>query len=82
MLAIFLVSYIGISEPSVFSTTSLIPKTTHTFGLRCGLEWLTAARVRDIRLMLSWRPISAANKQRAKLPENHAKIALSGQKGF
>jgi hypothetical protein len=29
--------------------------------------------------MLSWRPVSAANKHRAKLPENPANIALSGQ---
>jgi hypothetical protein len=44
-----------------------------------GWGGLTAARVRDIRLMLSWRPMSAANKHRAKLPENPANVALLGQ---
>src|SRR5262247_2009869 len=47
-------------------------------SLRVG--WLTAARVRAIRLPLSWRPVSDDNKNRAKLPENPANIALSGQK--
>jgi hypothetical protein len=32
--------------------------------------------------MLSWRPMSAANKHRAKLPENPANIVLSGQNGL
>jgi hypothetical protein len=44
-----------------------------------GLGWLTAARVRHIRLPWSWRPASAANKHRAKPFENPATIALSGQ---
>jgi hypothetical protein len=37
--------------------------------------------IKDIT-SLSWRPASADNGYWAKLPENHANIALSGQKGW
>jgi hypothetical protein len=40
--------------------------------------WLTSRRVRHIRSP-SWRPQSADNGYGAKLPENPANIALSGQ---
>jgi hypothetical protein len=43
---------------------------------------LTAARVRDIKFPLLWCPTSADKWHRAKLPENPANIALSGQKGL
>jgi hypothetical protein len=43
---------------------------------------LTARRVRDITSPLSWHPAIADNKHWAKLPENHANMTLSGQKGL
>jgi hypothetical protein len=42
-------------------------------------QLLTAARVRHIRFPLPGRPASADNGYWAKLLENHANIALSGQ---
>jgi hypothetical protein len=41
---------------------------------------LTSGRVRHTRFP-SWHPEMADNRHRAKLPENQANIALSGQKG-
>jgi hypothetical protein len=47
-----------------------------------GLVVLTARRVRDITSPSSWRPASADNRYWAKLPENPANTALSGQNGL
>jgi hypothetical protein len=66
---------------TLFATAGFSHNTTRS-DCMAGFGLLTAARLRDIRLTLSWRPVSAANKHRAKLPENPANIALSGQKGL
>jgi hypothetical protein len=41
---------------------------------------LTSGRVRPTRFP-SWHPEMADNRHRAKLPDNQANVALSGQKG-
>jgi hypothetical protein len=61
-----------------FATTPFPHNTTHPDFIE-GVGLLTAARVRHIRFLLSWRPASADNGHWAKVPENHANIALSGQ---
>ena len=54
---------------------------TEHFTDRIEEFWLlTSRRVRHIRSP-SWRRESADNQDRAKLPENPANIALSGQNG-
>jgi hypothetical protein len=64
-----------------FATAAFSRKTIHSDFIT-GLGWLTAARIRHIRFALSWRPASADNRYWAKMPENPANIALSGQNGL
>jgi hypothetical protein len=47
-----------------------------------GIGVLTARCVRDITAPSSWRPASADHGHGAKLPENRATMALSGQNGL
>jgi hypothetical protein len=58
-----------LTNPPFFATTAFSHNTTRADFME-GLGLLTAARVRDIRFPLSWRPASADHGHEAKLPEN------------
>jgi len=58
----------------------VVVETEHLTDLIEEFWLLTSRRVRHIRSP-SWHLAIAANKHRAKLPENPTSIALSGQNG-
>jgi hypothetical protein len=70
-----------VSKNHHFLRQNLLNKTIRSDFI-AGYRLLTVCRVRDIRAASSECPASTDNGDWAKLPENPAKIALSGQKGL
>jgi hypothetical protein len=60
------------------SVYGVVVETEHLVDFIEEFGWLTSRRVKHIRSP-SWRPQSADNGYRAKMPENPINIALSGQ---
>jgi hypothetical protein len=58
----------------------VVVETEHRADCIAEFGWLTSRRVRHIRFP-QWRPEIADNRHRAKMPENHTNIVLSGQNG-